>query len=38
MGPDGQVRMMRIPSELLSQFVRQGMVRRVVADSTDDND
>eukprot|EP00913_Durusdinium_trenchii_P019349 g18189.t2 len=26
MGPDGQVRMMRIPSELLSQFVRQGMV------------
>ncbi|CAK9018002.1 unnamed protein product [Durusdinium trenchii] len=35
MGPDGQVRMMRIPSELLSQFVRQGMVRRVGAESDD---
>jgi len=38
MGPDGQVRMMRIPSELLSQFVRQGMVRRMGADPPDDSD
>ncbi|CAJ1397001.1 unnamed protein product [Effrenium voratum] len=28
MGPDGQVRVMRVPSELLAQFLRQGVVRR----------